>query len=148
MGARRQDIGQVDEGRGAIDNPNYLMISGMATGRRRIKSGNDFEVSLDRFETAAVRRNNFPGVSVGSMQALVAGILCDLQLAFLQKDLSPRKCGFEFSRLLSTHQTAAVVKVKMRYDHPRDVTGFQPQCAQVVGEPSVAMAENLAFHRV
>src|SRR5215472_7444492 len=148
MGARWQDIGQVDEGRGAIDNPRYLMIPGMATGRRRIKPGNDFEVSLDRFETAAVGRNNFLGVSVGGMQALVAGVLRDLQLALLQKDLGTRKCGFERSRFLSTHQTAAVVKVKMRYDHPGDVTEFQPECAQVVGEPSVAMAENFAFHRV
>src|SRR5262249_44881509 len=124
------------------------MIPGMATSWRRIKPRNDFEGPLNSFEAAPVGRDNFLGVPIGGMQAFVAGILGDLELALLQEDLCPRKCSFELSRFRPAHQTAAVVKVKMRYDHPGDVTEFQAECPQVVGEPSVTMAENLAFYRV
>src|SRR5262245_28497677 len=148
MRARRHDIGQMDKGRGAIDHPRNLMIPGMATGWRRINPRNDFQGSLDSLEAAPVRRDNFPGVAIGGMQAFVAGILRDLQLALLQKNLRPRKCSLELPRFLPPHQTAAVVEVKMRYDHPGDVTEFQAECPQVVGEPPVAMAENFAFYRV
>src|SRR5579885_1063465 len=124
------------------------MVAGMASGRDRDHTRRQFEVALDRFDTAAVGCENLAGMPVSGAQPLIAGSLRDFQFAFLYKNPRPRKRGFQGSRFAPADKATAMVEMQMRNDYRGHIAKFHSQRPQVIGKPSFAMIENLPLDRI
>jgi len=67
------------------------------------------------------------------------------EFALLHDQFRIRKGAFERARLAPAHQSSAMIKMKMRQDHVRDVAGLHPERAKMIDEPSFAVVENLSL---
>src|SRR5580700_11305412 len=145
MRPRRHDIGEMHEAFAAVADDRRLMVPGMAAGDDGTHSSDDVGIAVYCFEHRAHRRENLLGMTIRRAQPFVARIVGDFEFAALHENSRAGKRGLEGAGVAPPYDPPAMIEMQMRYDQMRDVARLHPQGFQMLGEPSVAVIENLAL---
>ena len=86
-------------------------------------------------------------MAIRGAQPFIARIARDFQLAALHDDPRARKRRLERARLAPPHDPAAMIEMQMRQHDVRDVARLHPERLEPVGQPALAVIENLALDR-
>ena len=112
-----------------------------------IKSRHQFGIAVERLQRILERRKTLLYMTIRGPQPFIARRAGDFQLAALHHHPRPRKCRLQRARRPPPHNPAAVIEVQMRQHDVRHVPRFHPERLKPVGEPALAVIENLALDR-